>query len=94
MQADALTSEPPGKPQLIDGSNSKESAHNVGDSGLILGLGRPPWRREWPPTPAFFPGEFLGQRSLAGYSRWGHSESDPTEQLTLPLSLQYIDDFS
>ena len=26
------------------------------------------WRREWQPTPVFLPGEFHGQRSLAGYS--------------------------
>ena len=26
-----------------------------------------PWRREWLPTPVFLPGEFNGQRSLAGY---------------------------
>ena len=26
------------------------------------------WRREWLPTPVFFPGESHGQRSLAGYS--------------------------
>jgi len=26
------------------------------------------WRREWLPTPLFSPGEFHGQRSLAGYS--------------------------
>ena len=26
------------------------------------------WRREWLPTPVFLPGEFHGQRSLAGYS--------------------------
>ena len=26
-----------------------------------------------------------GQRSLAGYSPWGHKESDMTEQLTLSL---------
>ena len=30
-----------------------------------------PWRRKWQPTPAFLPGEFHGQRSLAGYSPWG-----------------------
>ena len=27
-----------------------------------------PWRREWQPTAVFLPGEFQGQRSLAGYS--------------------------
>ena len=30
-----------------------------------------PWRMEWQPTPVFLPGEFHGQRSLAGYSPWG-----------------------
>ena len=34
-------------------------------------------------TPVFFPREFHGQRSLAGYSPWGCKESDPIEQLTL-----------
>jgi len=28
------------------------------------------------------PGEFHGQRSLAGYSPWGCKESDTTEQLS------------
>ena len=27
------------------------------------------------------PGEFHGQRSLVGYSPWGHKESDMTERL-------------
>ena len=40
------------------------------------------WRREWHPTPVFLPGESHGQRSLAGYSPWGHKESDTTEQLS------------
>ena len=31
------------------------------------------------------PGEFHGQRSLAGYSPWGHEEVDTTEQLTFLL---------
>ena len=44
-----------------------------------------PWRREWLPTPVFLPGEFHGQRSLAGYSPWGPKESDTTKWLTLLL---------
>ena len=32
--------------------------------------------REWLTPPVFFPGEFHGQRSLAGYSPWGHRELD------------------
>ena len=42
---------------------------------------RIPWRRKWQPTPVFLPGESHGQRSLVGYSLWGHKESDMTEQL-------------
>ena len=33
-------------------------------------------------TPVFLPGEFHGQRSLAGYSPWGRKESDMIERLT------------
>ena len=29
-----------------------------------------PWRREWLPTPVFWPREFHVQRSLSGYSSW------------------------
>ena len=45
-----------------------------------------PWRRAWQPTPVFLPGEFHGQRSLAGYSPWGCKELDTTEQLLLTHS--------
>ena len=45
------------------------------------------WRREWLPTPVFWPREFYGQRSLAGYSPWGCKESDFTEQLSLLVSI-------
>ena len=56
---------------------------SAGDLGLIPGLGRSPWRREWLPTPVFLPGEFHGQRSLAEYHSWGHKELEMTERLTL-----------
>ena len=35
-------------------------------------VGKFPWRRERLPTPVFLPGESHGQRSLEGYSPWGH----------------------
>ena len=35
----------------------RESACNVGDLGLIHGLGRFSWRRAWQPTPVFLAGE-------------------------------------
>ena len=41
-----------------------------------------PLEKEQLPTPVFWPGEFHGQRSLAGYSPWNYKESDMTEQLS------------
>ena len=38
-----------------------------------------PWRRVWQLTPVVLPGEPHGQRSLEGYSPWGHIELDTTE---------------
>ena len=49
-------------------------------------VGKIPWRRDWLPTPEFLPGEFHGQRNLAGYSPWDHKELDMTEQLSLQPS--------
>ena len=49
-----------------DGSDGKESTCNAGDLGSIPGLGRTPWRREWLPTPVFWPGEFHGLCSPRG----------------------------
>ena len=37
------------------------------------------WKSKWQPTPVFLPGKSHGQRSLVGYSPWGHKESDTTE---------------
>ena len=41
-----------------------------------------PWRRAGQSTPVFLPGESHGQRSLVGYSPWGHKELDVTERLS------------
>ena len=38
------------------------------------------------PTPVFLPGESHGQRNLAGYSPWGHKESDRTGVALYALS--------
>ena len=45
-----------------------------------------PLDEAWQPTPVFLPGESHGQRILAGYSLWGHRESDMTEQLSAHTS--------
>ena len=41
-------------------------------------VGKIPWRRKCQPTLIFLPGQSHGQRSLAGYSPWGHKKSDTT----------------
>ena len=47
--------------------------------------GKIPWRRERQPTPVFLPGEFHGERNLAGYSPWGRRELDKTDVLVQHL---------
>ena len=48
---------------------------NAGDLGSIPGSRRPPGGGHGNPTLVFLPAEFHGQRSLAGYSPCGHTES-------------------
>ena len=73
----------PGGPEISRvslslGFPSKESAYSEGDR-FPAWVGKTPWRRAWQPTPAFWPGESRGQRSLEGYLPWGLQESDTTE---------------
>ena len=49
-------------------------------------VGKISLRREQLPTPVFWPGEFHGQRNLAGYSPWSCKESNKTERLSLCFS--------
>ena len=44
------------------------------------GLGRSPGEVNGKLTPVFLTGEFHGQRSLVGYSSWGRTELEMTEQ--------------
>ena len=54
------------------GSDGKESSCQHRRLGFNPWLRKIPWRRKWQPTPVFLPGKFHGQRSLSGYSPWGH----------------------
>ena len=74
----------------IGGSDSKESACNVGDPGSISWDRKIPWRREWQPTPVFLTGKSHGWRSLVGCSAWGLKESDTTQQLHFHFSFSCI----
>ena len=53
----------------------------VQETGFDPWVRKIPWWGAWQPTPVFWPGESHGQRSLAGYSPWGHKEWDMTERL-------------
>ena len=64
------------------GSEGKESAYNAGDPGLIPGSGRSPGGGHGNPFQYACLENPHGQRSLAGYSPWGHKELDTTEQLS------------
>ena len=61
------------------GSDGKESACNVGDLGLIPGLGRFPGGGHGNSLQYSCLENPHGERNLAGYSPWGRKESDTTE---------------
>ena len=54
------------------------------------------WRKKWQPTLVFLPGESQGQRSLKGYSPWGHKSwtqlSEPQIIFLQRDSPCYLDD--
>ena len=59
----------------------KASAYNVGDPGLIPGLGRSPGEGNGNPLQYSCLENPMDGRSLVGYSPWGQRESDGTERL-------------
>ena len=65
---------------LLRWLSSKELTCKYRRCGFDPWVGKIPWRRAWQPTPVFSPGESHGQRSLAGYSPWGRTESDMTKR--------------
>ena len=64
------------------GSSGKEPTHQcrkLKRRGFNPWVRKILWRRIWQCTPVFLPGGSHRQRSLVGYSLYGHKESDPTE---------------
>ena len=59
------------------GAVVKNPPATAGDTGdmVLIPEEEIPWRRKWPPTPVFLPGKFHGQRSMEGYSTWGHKRA-------------------
>ena len=64
------------------GSDGKESACKVGDLGSIPGLGKSSAGGHVNPLQYSCLENPHGQRSLGGYSPWGHKESDTTDRLS------------
>ena len=64
------------------GSDGKESTCNVGDLGFIPGLGRSPGGGHGNPLQYSCLENPHRQRSLTGYSPWGHKELAMTERLS------------
>ena len=52
--------------------SGKESACQCRRHRFNPWVGKIPWRRAWQPTLVFLIGKSPGQRSLLGYSPWGH----------------------
>ena len=61
-----------------------------GRSGFDPWVRKFPWGRKWQPAPPFLPAKSHGRRSLAGYSPWGHKESDTTERFCFLFSFSSV----
>ena len=66
-----------GLPWLLSG---KESACSAGDMVSVPWLGTSPRKENSNPFHYFLPGKSHGQKSLVGYSPWGHNKSDMAER--------------
>ena len=55
-------------PRCLSGKKFASYYKRCRRHGFDPWVGKMSWRRKWQPTPVFFPGEFHGQRSLAGCS--------------------------
>ena len=72
------------------GGSAVDSACQGRMPGFDAWVGKVPWRREWQPTPGFWPGDSHGPRSLGGYSLWGrrvgHDGATTQQHTTTALS--------
>ena len=70
----------------LSGKESACQSRRCRRLGFDPWVGKIPWRREWPPTPVFLPGESHGQRSLVAtvhgvaksetqLSNWAHAHT-------------------
>ena len=71
-----------GFPVVLMVKNLAANAEDTKGTGSSLWIRKIPWKRALQPTPVggvLLPRESHGQRSLVGYSPWGHKESHMTK---------------
>ena len=61
-----------GLPRWFNCKDSSRWCRRHRRHGFNPWVGKIPWRRERQPPPVLLPEKYHGQRSLAGYSPWGH----------------------
>ena len=66
-------------PRISVAKNLPANAGGAGDMGSIPGSGRPPGEENGNPLQCSCLDSPMGRGALAGYSPWGHKESDMTE---------------
>ena len=67
-----------GLPRWLSGKECDCQYRRHRRRGFDPWVGKIPWRKIWQPTSVFLSGKSHEQRTLAGYSPWGHKESDTT----------------
>ena len=77
------------QPQVASQVNQKTQ-----ETRFDLWVGNIPWRRSWQFTLIPLPGESHGKRNLAGYSPWGHRQSDTAEVTEHACIYTYIHVFT
>ena len=55
-------------------------------------VGKIPWRRKWKLTPVFLPEKSHRQRTLEGYSPWGHKQTRLTLSWIIKQKIGIISD--
>ena len=78
-----------GRPRWLGGKEPACQCKETRRRGFSLWVGKIPWRRKLQPTPVLLPGGSHGQRSLAGCSPRGHTQSDMIERQSTRYSVAF-----
>ena len=87
----SLYSAPPGLPRWLSDKESICQWRRHKRCSFDPWVRKIPWSRKWQPTPLFLLAKFHEQRSLVGYSPWGHKESDTAEHTHTHTHIQPLE---